>query len=101
MTTNQTQFSNAAHVPEAHSYTNIEIVNLVAVALAYGLDSTSDPVITRSWRALDDTFHNGHKRGYEEGYNAGLIAAGHAEVAATHIIEGIARRDAADAGRLK
>jgi len=59
-------------------YTNMEIVNLVIVALTYGRANIhiSDPVISASWRALDNTFQNGYDKGFKAGHRAGLSEAG-------------------------
>lgn len=82
------------------SYSNLEIVNLVILSLAYGSPEVckgkpGDSIIFRSWKALEDTFENGRKRGYEQGYNAAkaeAMAAEDAAGAATHqVIEGLCR----------
>ena len=74
------------------SISNVEIVNLVVMALLNGCTDNSDPIVAKSWVALDDAFKRGHKQGYEEGYQAGLVAAGQAETAAVLVIEGMCHR---------
>ncbi|MDH4234802.1 MAG: hypothetical protein OEV15_06680 [Gallionella sp.] len=82
------------------TYNNLEIVNLVILALAYGSPDgvkgkIGDSIIVRSWKALEDTFENGRRRGYEQGYNAAkaeAMAAEDATGAAAHqVIEGLCR----------
>lgn len=86
------------------SYSNVEIVNLVTLALAYGCpdkvkDMQGGTIIMRSWKALDDTFErgckHGHERGYQEGYNTArteMMAAEEKADAATHeVIEGLCK----------
>jgi len=74
------------------AYSNIEILNLVVMALMNGRDNDSDPIIAKSWTALDDAFERGRRQGYKEGFNAGLSAAGQSEAAAARVIETICRR---------
>lgn len=66
-------------IESKRSYSNIEIVNLVILSLAYGCpdavkDMEGGTIIMRSWKALDETFEKAYKqgreRGYQEGYNA-------------------------------
>lgn len=89
-------------IGEKRSYSNIEIVNLVVLALGYGCpdkvkEMEGGTIIMRSWKALDETFEKGYKqgreRGYQEGYNTAkaetLAADEAAEVAAHEVIEGI------------
>lgn len=73
-------------------YTNTEIVHLVILALTYGLDEKSDPIIRRSWKALDDTFDNGYQKGYKEGCRAGKSETAMAEVSAERVIKGLFHR---------
>lgn len=69
------------------------ILELLTVALSYVAEKTDVEVHLRAHRALDGRFENGRKHGYEEGYRAGMIAAGEAETAATLIIEGLCRKE--------
>jgi hypothetical protein len=58
--------------------TALNLVDLVCVALTkltVAQGDNSDPVIVESWRALDRSFQNGERAGYERGYKAGLAAA--------------------------
>lgn len=84
------------------SYSNMEILNLVILSLAYGSpdavkDMQGGTIIMRSWKALDDTFQNAFKQGkeagYREGYNAArterMDAEEQAEVATHQVIEGL------------
>jgi flagellar biosynthesis/type III secretory pathway protein FliH len=84
------------------TYSNLEIVNMMIVALAKGSPDAvkgefEDSIIVRSWKAMDDTFRNGYKqgreKGYREGYNAAraeLMAEEEAAEAAAHqVIEGL------------
>lgn len=82
------------------TYSNLEIVNLVILSLAYGSpevckDKPGDSIIFRSWKALEDTFENGRKHGYEQGLRAAKAEAMAAEDAAGavahQVIEGICR----------
>jgi hypothetical protein len=86
------------------TYSNLEIVNLVMLALAYGNPEAlgvtpAASIVVRSWKALDDTFKNGRKQGYEQGYEDGCHAAKEeamtaeeAAAAASHqVIEGLCR----------
>ncbi|HEY4697095.1 MAG: hypothetical protein A3J49_03305 [Gallionellales bacterium RIFCSPHIGHO2_02_FULL_57_16] len=82
------------------TYSNLEIVNMVILALAYGSPDKvkgkfEDSIIVRSWKALEDTFENGRKHGYEQGYRAAkaeAMAAEDAAGAATYqVIEGLCR----------
>jgi hypothetical protein len=87
------------------SYSNLEILNLVIMALAYGSpDKVKEmegggTIIMRSWQALDETFEKGYKqgreRGYEEGYHAAKAemqtAEEAAEAAAHQVIEGLCK----------
>lgn len=74
------------------SISNVEIVNLVVMALLNGCADNSDPIVAKSWVALDDAFKRGREHGYEEGYRAGLVAAEQAETAAVLVIEGMCHR---------
>lgn len=92
-------------IEEKPSYSNIEILNLLVMALAYGCpDKVKEmegggTIIMRSWKALDETFEKGYKqgreRGYQEGYNAAKAemqtAEELAETAAHQVIEGLCR----------
>lgn len=82
------------------SYSNLEIVNLVILSLAYGSPEVckgkfGDSIICRSWKALEDTFENGRKYGYEQGLRAAKAEAMAAEdvagAAAHQVIEGLCR----------
>lgn len=86
----------------ASSYSNMEILNLVILSLAYGSpDAVKDmhggTIIMRSWKALDDTYQNAFKQGkeagYREGYNAArteiMDAEKRAEAATHKVIEGL------------
>lgn len=82
---------------EKHTFTNIEVLDLVRMALMKGCaDGMTDPIIPESWIALEHQFEAGRKRGYEvgrrEGYEEGLAAAGMAEAAAICVIDGVFRR---------
>jgi flagellar biosynthesis/type III secretory pathway protein FliH len=74
------------------TYTNMEILNLVAVALAYNCNDATDPIIRASNEALHSSWVNGRKHGYEEGYRAGQAADAKAEATAKQVIEGLCRR---------
>ena len=84
------------------TYSNLEIVNLVILALAYGCPEVvkgklGDSIVIRSWKALEDTFENGRQCGYEQGLRAAKAEAMAAEDAASavmhEVIEGIYRVD--------
>lgn len=66
-------------IESKRSYSNIEIVNLVILSLAYGCpeavkDMEGGTIIMRSWKALDETFEKAYKQGRERGYQEGYSA---------------------------
>jgi flagellar biosynthesis/type III secretory pathway protein FliH len=81
------------------SYSNLEIVNMVVMALTKGNADSSDPIIVKSWQALDDAWRRGRKEGYKAGYEQGYDAAKAeamtaeeaAAAAAHHVIDGLCR----------
>lgn len=91
-------------IEEKRSYSNIEIVNLVILSLAYGCpdkvkEMEGGTIIMRSWKALDETFEKGYKQGKERGYQEGYSAAKAemqtaeeaAEAEANQVIEGLCK----------
>ena len=54
------------------SYSNMEILNLVILSLAYGSpdavkDMQGGTIVMRSWKALDETFQKAFKQGKQAG----------------------------------
>lgn len=94
-----TQSDKRNNLPKP-SYSNLEIVNLVILSLAYGSPEVckgkpGDSIVFRSWKALEDTFENGRKYGYEQGLRAAKAEAMAAEdaagAAAYQVIKGLCR----------
>lgn len=66
------------------------MLDLLCVALSK-MAEPNDPVITEAWRSLERQFQSGMKKGYSDGYIAGL-AAGNALVLAAKEVEEISHR---------